>query len=289
MWTVPLLRLETVSRPRVGVAQIRQLARLCTILRWPGLLFGAIAGIVVPPPATILLVLLIVWVAIYNSWGITMIPRASDGSILRIGRGLTLLDCVSYFWLLAIFPVVPPAVYAAFILLIVCLVAYDGAEGAMLALAIFVIGMITLQGVRVSFYHQAFNGTDVLLWSLIIAFAAAAIAAFDRILVGSLNAPASTAGAVPAKAPEGTGDRLVSVTSGDRLAPAGNGDRTVHLSPREQEVLRLVSEGYSNGMIANRLHLSENTVKTHMENLLTRLNARNRAEAVAAASRQNLI
>ena len=88
MWTVPLLRLETVARPRVGVAQIRQLARLCTILRWPGLLFGAIAGIVVPPPATVLLVLLIVWVAVYNSWGINMIPRASDGSILRIGRGL---------------------------------------------------------------------------------------------------------------------------------------------------------------------------------------------------------
>src|SRR5438132_735259 len=198
MWTVPLLRLETVARPRVGVAQIRQLARLCTILRWPGLLFGAIAGIVVPPPATVLLVLLIVWVAVYNSWGINMIPRASDGSILRIGRGLTLLDCLSYFWLLAIFPVVPPAVYAAFILLIVCLVAYDGAEGAMLSLAIFVIGMIGLQAVRVTFYHLAFNGTDV-------------------------------------------------------------------------------------------LHLSENTIKTHVENLLTRLNARNRAEAVATASRQNLI
>jgi DNA-binding NarL/FixJ family response regulator len=63
----------------------------------------------------------------------------------------------------------------------------------------------------------------------------------------------------------------------------------VRLSPREQEVLQLVSEGYSNSMIAGHLHLSENTVKTHVESLLTRLNARNRAEAVAAASRQNLI
>ncbi len=42
-------------------------------------------------------------------------------------------------------------------------------------------------------------------------------------------------------------------------------------------------------MIAGRLHLSENTIKTYVENLLSRLNARNRAEAVAAASRQNLI
>ncbi|TMG34243.1 MAG: response regulator transcription factor [Chloroflexi bacterium] len=164
----------------------------------------------------------------------------------------------------------------------------------MLSLAIFVIGMIGLQAVRVTFYHLAFNGTDVLLWSLIIAFAAAAIAAFDRILVGSLT-PAAAAGTGPAGAVAGgngsSGERVAAPAgNGDRVpVAAGNGDRAVHLSPREQEVLRLVSEGYSNGMIANRLHLSENTIKTHVENLLTRLNARNRAEAVATASRQNLI
>jgi DNA-binding NarL/FixJ family response regulator len=42
-------------------------------------------------------------------------------------------------------------------------------------------------------------------------------------------------------------------------------------------------------MIARRLHLSENTIKTYVEQLLSRLHARNRAEAVAAASRYNLI
>jgi DNA-binding NarL/FixJ family response regulator len=42
-------------------------------------------------------------------------------------------------------------------------------------------------------------------------------------------------------------------------------------------------------MIAGQLHLSENTVKGHVESLLTRFNARNRAEAVAAASRLNLL
>jgi DNA-binding NarL/FixJ family response regulator len=42
-------------------------------------------------------------------------------------------------------------------------------------------------------------------------------------------------------------------------------------------------------MIAGHLHLSENTIKTYVENLLTRFHARNRAEVVAAASRQNLI
>jgi DNA-binding NarL/FixJ family response regulator len=53
--------------------------------------------------------------------------------------------------------------------------------------------------------------------------------------------------------------------------------------------LRLVADGYSNTMIASRLHLSENTVKGYVESLLGRLNARNRAEAVAAASRLNLL
>jgi len=50
-----------------------------------------------------------------------------------------------------------------------------------------------------------------------------------------------------------------------------------------------VAEGYSNTMIATRLNLSDNTVKSYVESLLTHLNARNRAEAVAAASRLKLI
>jgi len=50
-----------------------------------------------------------------------------------------------------------------------------------------------------------------------------------------------------------------------------------------------VAAGYSNTMIATRLHLSENTVKTYMESLLARFHARNRAEAVAAASRLNIL
>ena len=63
----------------------------------------------------------------------------------------------------------------------------------------------------------------------------------------------------------------------------------LRLSKREHDVLRLVAEGYSNTMIATRLNLSDNTVKSYVESLLTHLNARNRAEAVAAASRLKLI
>jgi DNA-binding NarL/FixJ family response regulator len=42
-------------------------------------------------------------------------------------------------------------------------------------------------------------------------------------------------------------------------------------------------------MIASRLRLSDSTIKGYVENLLFRLNVRNRAEAVAAASRLNLL
>jgi DNA-binding NarL/FixJ family response regulator len=42
-------------------------------------------------------------------------------------------------------------------------------------------------------------------------------------------------------------------------------------------------------MIASQLHLSESTVKSYVEMLLNRLKVRNRSEAVAAASRLNLL
>jgi DNA-binding NarL/FixJ family response regulator len=68
-----------------------------------------------------------------------------------------------------------------------------------------------------------------------------------------------------------------------------NGDPAIRLSRREREVLHLVAEGYSNTMIASRLRISENTVKGYVESLLFHLNARNRAEAVAAAARLKLL
>jgi len=62
-----------------------------------------------------------------------------------------------------------------------------------------------------------------------------------------------------------------------------------HLSPRELEVLRLLSRGRENKQIATSLGISEATVKTHTRALYTRLGVRSRAEAVATALRLGLI
>jgi DNA-binding NarL/FixJ family response regulator len=50
------------------------------------------------------------------------------------------------------------------------------------------------------------------------------------------------------------------------------------LTPREQEVLKLVALGLRNQDIAQQLYISEGTVKTHVTHLLTRLNLRNRSQ-----------
>ena len=53
-----------------------------------------------------------------------------------------------------------------------------------------------------------------------------------------------------------------------------------HLTIREQEVLTLVLDGYSNSEIAGKLFISENTVKFHIKNLLKKTNCSNRTELV---------
>ena len=61
------------------------------------------------------------------------------------------------------------------------------------------------------------------------------------------------------------------------------------LTGREREVLALIAEGLANKEIAARLHISENTVKTHVRHILEKLGLRSRAEAAAYAVREGLI
>lgn len=60
------------------------------------------------------------------------------------------------------------------------------------------------------------------------------------------------------------------------------------LTPREVEVLRLIAKGLSNARIAASLFIGETTVKTHVNNVFTKIGARSRADAVRYAHRQGL-
>ncbi len=61
------------------------------------------------------------------------------------------------------------------------------------------------------------------------------------------------------------------------------------LSGREIEILGLVSEGLSNREIADRLVISEGTVKNHLTNILSKLNARDRMQATLRAKELGII
>lgn len=63
----------------------------------------------------------------------------------------------------------------------------------------------------------------------------------------------------------------------------------LQISKREYEVLLLIEKGYSNKEIAENLFLTESTIKTHVSNLLVKLNAKRRTQAVQIAKEINVI
>ena len=61
------------------------------------------------------------------------------------------------------------------------------------------------------------------------------------------------------------------------------------ITPRELEILELIAEGLSNREIAERVHVSENTVKTHSSRVFDKLGARRRTQAVQLGKEHRLI
>jgi DNA-binding CsgD family transcriptional regulator len=71
-----------------------------------------------------------------------------------------------------------------------------------------------------------------------------------------------------------------------RMAPSG---AQTTLSPREQEIVRLVSSGHPNKTIAHKLAISQHTVNTHVRRIFIKLGVNSRAEMVAFALQTGLV
>jgi DNA-binding NarL/FixJ family response regulator len=115
-------------------------------------------------------------------------------------------------------------------------------------------------------------------------------AADERQLLDALDAGAAGF-ALKSGDPEELEDAIRTVAAGGdyidpRLTPllakGGNG-KTKTLSPREREIMGLLSKGLSGEEVASQLYLSPETVRTHVRNAMGKLGAATRAHAVALA------
>lgn len=81
----------------------------------------------------------------------------------------------------------------------------------------------------------------------------------------------------------------VSVPAGGPFVPDEKRISELGITPRELEILGLIAAGMSNREIADRLFVSENTVKTHSSRLFDKLGARRRTQAVQMGKQAKLI
>ena len=84
----------------------------------------------------------------------------------------------------------------------------------------------------------------------------------------------------------GVAERVISFFATPRVATAP--DPFPQLTPREREILQLIAQGLDNAGIARRLVLTEKSVRNRVSDILTKLRARSRAEAVALARNAGL-
>ena len=83
--------------------------------------------------------------------------------------------------------------------------------------------------------------------------------------------------------------RLITSLATRRREQVERQDLMERLTAREREILHLIAEGADNKTIADRLIVSPHTVRTHVQNLLAKLGAHSKLEALTIAARRGLV
>jgi len=267
--------LRQVGLPlQLSLPRARRLAHLGVVLRWVAIAFAGLAGLMLTRPPSLLFYEVLA-ALVYNGLVMSWLHRTSDARLPRLLLVITAVDQVFDFVFIAIYGSAVPggAQVAPYFVGLIEAVAFFGTLGAVLSVSMFVTGLLLLEVVYARVSAGYIGEFSIMGAAMIVALGAVILASVNQVMMGPL--PESESEVKPA----------ISEPNGapDVAAPA------IRLSKRQQDVLQLVAEGYSNTMIASRLRLSDNTVKSYVEDLLNHLNARNRAEAVAAASRLHLI
>lgn len=116
-------------------------------------------------------------------------------------------------------------------------------------------------------------------------------AAVEAGCVGFLSKSSALDDVLAAVRAAAVGESVISPALLARLLPrmAGRASGVDDLTPREHEVLAEMAKGLSNQAIGEALYVSRDTIRNHVANILRKLDAHSKLEAVATAARRGLI
>ena len=243
--------------------------RAGALLRWCVVALVAFVAGTSPPQPPALAVGWLVLVSLYNALGQYGSDVLSGRTALRLAHGLVAADLAAMVCLTAMYRGLPPAnLSMGFLLVVLEALLWCDRRGVIVSIGLIGAGWTGAD------LAARLGSARVLTWTaylgdlLTLGVVAIALVLALRVLAATANR---------------------SSTQNDAGTPPVDGAVSIRLSAREKEVLALISAGCSNRMIAARLHLATSTVKSHIESILERLGARNRAEAVAIAARLRLL
>jgi DNA-binding CsgD family transcriptional regulator len=240
------------------------LLRNGALLRWCVVALVAIRVMADPPRLLALGFLWLLWIASWNTVVLWLGDRLAPAPAARIAQAAVLADAAALVALVQILPGNLPALVSggAALVLLEAAICW-GPRGVLITSSLTLAALTALEGARGSLLHASFSWNDVGSVDVMVGLVSAALVMARRLLAHALPPPPAA-----------------------EARPPGS---DLHMTSREREVLTLVAEGCSNTVIARRLHVTESTVKRHVESILGRLNVHNRAGAVAVASRMGLL